>query len=225
MEYAKRHKIPVVGLNLQRKIVSQIFREGGTDGLSKETKVTLPDDRDLDMDGYVERLSQTHSAHITGSHASGSFAGFIQSQGLWDETMASNIVSFLQKNPGKKMIVLAGSQHTRKDSGIPPRVKRRMEISQASVLNIYDENRPKNLQEVADYYFLATSSLKMAGNSQGIQTRKIMAYISLLNSSPMEEQRQPFHRSTQLLINWPQMTLSTSANPTHLYPTTCCSFV
>ncbi len=158
LNYAKKHKIPVVGLNLQREIVSQIFREGGTDDLSKEAKATLPADRDLDMDGYVERLSQTHSAHIRGNHASGSFAGFIQSQGLWDETMASNIVSFLQSNPSRKMIVLAGSQHTRKDSGIPPRVKRRMEISQASVLNIYDTNSPTNLQQVADYYFLAAYS-------------------------------------------------------------------
>jgi membrane-associated protease RseP (regulator of RpoE activity) len=107
------------------------------------------------MQGYSERLSFIHNIHVQGSHGSGAESGFVQAQGIWDETMAENISDFLMKQPEYRMVVLAGSQHTRKDSGIPPRVARRIQVEQASVLNISNENPPVNLDQVADYFFLA----------------------------------------------------------------------
>ena len=99
-----------------------------------------------------------HTIHMEGSHGNGKISGFIQAQGLWDETMADNIVTYLENNPKRRMVVLAGAQHTRKDYGIPPRVKRRLDIEQSSVLNIYNSFGPSNLAQVADYYFLAGAS-------------------------------------------------------------------
>ena len=155
LRFARKKNLPAVALNLDRRIVSEVFRSGGTDSLSKEERDSLPVDRNLDMKGYSERLSRMHDVHIQGSHGSGAESGFIQAQGLWDETMAKNIATFLNKHPDYKMVVLAGSQHTRKDSGIPPRVARRLPVQQASVLNIYDDNAPADLAQVADYFFLA----------------------------------------------------------------------
>jgi aminopeptidase N len=155
LRFARDNQLPVIGLNLERKIVSEVFRSGGTDNLDKEVRDTLPKDRNLGMEGYSERLSFMHNVHMQGSHGSGAESGFIQAQGLWDETMAENIDDFLTKHPDYKMVVLAGSQHTRKDSGIPPRVARRQSVQQASVLNIYSDSPPANLDQVADYYFLA----------------------------------------------------------------------
>jgi len=155
LRFARRNHLPVIGLNLNRQIVSEVFRTGGTDSLEKEVRDALPIDRKLDMPGYAERLSFMHNMHQQGSHGSGTEAGFLQAQGIWDETMAENITDFLKKNPAYQMVVLAGSQHTRKDSGIPPRVARRLPVQQASVLNIYGEDAPANLEQVADYYFLA----------------------------------------------------------------------
>jgi aminopeptidase N len=156
LNFAKKHQIPLIGLNLDRQIVSEVFRTGGTDSLSKEVLESLPADRDLDMDGYAERLSMMHGVHMQGNHGSGAASGFIQAQALWDETMAENITSFLTEQPDFRVIVLAGSQHTRKDSGIPPRVARRLQVKQASVLNINNNSSPGNLERVADYYFLAS---------------------------------------------------------------------
>jgi aminopeptidase N len=155
LRFARKNHIPVVGLNLDRQIVSEVFRSGGTDSLDKEVQDSLPMDRNLDMEGYGERLSLMHNVHMQGSHGSGAESGFIQAQGIWDETMAENIAAFLTKQPDYRMVVLAGSQHTRKDSGIPPRVARRLPVQQASVLNIYTNSAPANLNQVADYYFLA----------------------------------------------------------------------
>ncbi len=155
LNFARKNRLPVIGLNLDRQITSEVFRTGGTDTLTKEVRETLPRDRNLDMPGYGERLSFMHSVHMQGSHGSGAVSGFIQAQGLWDETMAENIATFLTSHPEYRMVVLAGSQHTRKDSGIPPRVLRRLPVEQASVLNITNDNIPTDLAEVADYYFLA----------------------------------------------------------------------
>lgn len=155
IEFAKSKKIPVVALNLDRKIVSQVFRDGSTDNLDRDIVKELPPDRDLGLGDYAQRLRAMHSVHLSGNHGSGKASGFIQSQGLWDETMAANIVAFLNENKEHKMIVLAGSQHTRKDIGIPPRVARRLDTQQASVLNLYSTNAREKLPEILDYFFLA----------------------------------------------------------------------
>jgi uncharacterized iron-regulated protein len=153
--YARKHKIDVVGLNVDRKIVSSVFKSNGLGNLTPDEISELPADRVLDMDGYAERLNETFSFHGTDEHDSGSFNGFIQAQAIWDETMAESIHRYLDEHPGAKMVVLAGSQHTRKDSGIPPRVERRRERSQASVINLATNRLSTDtLRSVADYLFL-----------------------------------------------------------------------
>lgn len=156
LHFAKSKKIPVVGLNLDRQITSEVFRTGGTDSLSQKTLASLPQDRDLDMTGYAERLSAIHGMHVAGKHGAGLASGFLQAQALWDETMAGNIEGFLKSHPEHHMVILAGTQHTRKDSGIPPRLARQIPVRQASVLNLYNVGVPGNLDQVADYFFLAS---------------------------------------------------------------------
>ncbi len=155
INFAKVKSLPVRGLNLDKEIVSNVFRSGNTDNLEETVLQSLPTERNLDMNGYGERLEAMHAIHMKGSHGKGSAAGFIQAQGLWDESMAENIVNYLNKHPGQRMVVLAGSQHTRKDSGIPPRVKRRIDIKQSSVLNIAKSNDQTNLAEIADFFFIS----------------------------------------------------------------------
>jgi aminopeptidase N len=152
--FARLNRIPVIGLNLDQKIVSDIFRTGTTDNLTPEQKQALPASRDLDMPGYSERLSRMHDAHNREEVGNGTIGGFIQAQGLWDETMAQTISAYLGNNPSTRMVVLAGVQHIRKDSGIPPRVTRRLAVSQASVLNILSENAPADAADMADFFFL-----------------------------------------------------------------------
>ncbi len=154
--FAKRNSIPILGLNIDRNIVSHVFKNGSTDGLSEVDIQQLPRDRDLSMPGYRQRLSQIYGLHMQGGHANGNIGGFIQAQGLWDEAMANNIVTYLKENPTRQMIVLAGAQHTRKDSGIPPRVTRYLDIPQASVLNVNSNSTLGNVKELADYFFLAS---------------------------------------------------------------------
>ena len=158
LNFVKQKHLPVRGLNLDRKIVSEVYRSGNMDGLSDEVKTNLTPDRNLDLPGYHERLTLVHNAHVNGNLGQGASSGFIQAQGLWDETMAANIVSFLRDFPDHRMVVIAGNQHTRKDSGIPPRVAARISVEQASLINVYEDAVPDNLKETTDYYFFADNS-------------------------------------------------------------------
>ncbi|MCF8056469.1 MAG: ChaN family lipoprotein [Desulfocapsa sp.] len=163
--FCRSKKIPIYGVNIKREIVSTVFNDGNTDGLSEEQKETLAPDRDLALEGYVERLRTVHGFHTEAPHGKEKgIAGFVQSQAIWDESMAENITSILEDNPQKTVIVIAGSQHTRKDSGIPPRVLRRMDVKQASVLNLYTDHAPSVPGQQADYFFMAEPrSLKVKG--------------------------------------------------------------
>ena len=158
-DFARRQRIPLVALNIDRDIVSSVFKNGSLDGLSDEQRQSLPSEMRLDMAGYIERLRATHRMHLQGGQASGSFSGFIQSQALWDEAMAESIAGYLREHPDTTMVVLAGSQHTRKDSGIPPRVARRIRVDQASVLNAAtNPDSPQELSAIADYLFFFAAS-------------------------------------------------------------------
>ncbi len=155
--FLRTNKIPVYGINVDRKIVSQVFTDGNTDGLNEEQMKTISPERDLLMDGYVQRLKQVYGAHsdVSKGKAKG-IAGFVQSQAIWDESMAENISTILKKHPEKTMVIIAGTQHTRKDSGIPPRVSRRADIPQASIVNIYADTPPGDPKAQADYVFMSS---------------------------------------------------------------------
>ncbi len=152
--FARRYRITVVGLNIDREIVSRIFKTGSTDGLSPEQKRELPGDRDLDMPGYADRLREILGIHTEEMKVHGTAAGFIQAQAVWDETMAEHIVSYLTRHPATRMVVLAGVQHVRDDSGIPPRVKRRLRVSQSTVVNISSQDQYSQIPNIADYFFM-----------------------------------------------------------------------
>ncbi len=163
--FCRSKKIPIHGINVDREIVSTVFAKGNTDELDEDQQETIAQQRDLGISGYVKRLQRVHNFHTEAPHGKGKrISGFVQSQAIWDESMAENIVKLLADNPEKTIVVLAGSQHTRKDSGIPPRVTRRMDVRQASILNLYGNNPPGNPALEADFFFMAEpSSLEAKG--------------------------------------------------------------
>lgn len=155
--FCRKNSIPVYGINIDREIVSTVFSDGNTDTLSSDQLESIASSRNLAMDGYVERLQKVYAFHGDSPHGKKKkISGFVQSQAIWDESMAENIAQILTDNPQKTVVVIAGSQHTRKDSGIPPRLARRMNVAQSSVLNLYADNSPIDPSIQADYFFLTS---------------------------------------------------------------------
>ena len=167
--FCRSVNIPVHGINIDRKIVSTVFASGHTDDLNAEQQKSIAQQRDLDLDGYVNRLRAIHGFHDKSPHGKGKgLAGFVQSQAIWDESMAENIVKILEEHPSTTVVVIAGSQHTRKDSGIPPRVLRRKNVQQATVINLYADNAPTDPSIEADYFFMVAPSFLLPKGKIGV---------------------------------------------------------
>jgi len=134
INFARHNHLPVIGLNLEKDIVSQVFKAGGPNSLEAEEASLLPADRKLDEPGYRERIETAFMMHA-GQEQNGEFSGFLQAQALWDETMAETVVEYLKAHPDQRMVVIAGRGHVDKINAIPPRVARRLPVSQAVVVN------------------------------------------------------------------------------------------
>jgi uncharacterized iron-regulated protein len=151
INFAKHNKLPIVALNLEKDIVSQVFKTGGPNSLHEDDISSLPENRKLDVPGYRERIKFAFTMHA-GQKQSGDFSGFFQAQALWDETMAETITDYLVTHPDMRMVVIAGRGHTDKNNAIPPRVSRRLPVSQAVVVNSIGS---AGESETADFIFFS----------------------------------------------------------------------
>ncbi len=121
IEFAKAKNIPIVALNQWTEIVRKVASEG-LDSLTDIEKMEIPNEMDMSDEDYKIMLKGIFEQHR--NHEIKDFDTFYQSQIIWDETMASSINDFMNKNPEYKMIVLAGVGHIMYDYGIPKRVYR-----------------------------------------------------------------------------------------------------
>ncbi len=143
LDYAKKHQLKVLAINIDRKIVRNVNKTGL---LSIKEKNQLPLKVDQSSILYKKNISEVYKEHLTNknSHskkAPSPFAQdfFFQSQLIWDEAMSENIVNYMNKYPKKTLIVLVGSGHVKNHYGIPKRVYKDTKLPYRVVLNdMYD---------------------------------------------------------------------------------------
>jgi len=185
--YARRHRIPVIGLNLEKEVVSKVYRKGGLTGLDEKEKEELPEDRNLDMPGYEERIYMVYSMHGMRGEARGEFKDFFQAQALWDETMAETAAQYLEDNPENRMVILAGGGHVLKENAIPPRLYRRLPVPYCVVVN----NKPRDIDDrLADYIFFAPAAQLAPAPMMGIRMLEEdgkVEIIEVTKESPAEK--------------------------------------
>ncbi len=203
IDFAKKHRLPLVALNIDREIVSSIFKGGSPAALTEKQKAQLPAERDLSLPGYYQRLAAMHDLHMQGGHGRGQVSGFIQAQAVWDEIMAENIADFLREHPQTQVIVLAGTQHVRKDSGIPPRLQRRLEVRQSVLLG--DDTASPLPADLADFViFAADIPLPVAGRI-GISLEEKQqngdTFLEIAAISPQGNAAQAGLRKEDILIS------------------------
>ena len=134
--YARNEKVPVIGLNIPRELVSNVARHGLAN-LSEEERALLPKEMDGADEGYRERLQRAFDMHQTempGGDLPRQVESFIEAQVLWDESMAAAIANYLAHRPGSRMVILAGNGHLEFGSGIPKRAYRLTGKSYATIL-------------------------------------------------------------------------------------------
>jgi uncharacterized iron-regulated protein len=146
--YARRHHIPLIGLNVPFEILQQIAREGFS-SLSPKQVSKLPG-----VSCNVDPSYRTFIQKSIGSYGKDqeSFTHFCETQMVWDTTMAFNLNRFLEDNPDHILIVLAGKGHCWKQ-GIPEQIRRTANISYRVILpeTMYTKLRTTVSYEDADY--------------------------------------------------------------------------
>jgi len=145
----------MIALNAEEELTDKVARSG-LEGLSTADRGQLPQDIDKSDVAYRDRLQKVFQQH---ANAAGNFEHFFEAQLVWDETMAQSAADYLQSNPDKSVIVLAGQGHIAFGSGIPGRVKRRIRGLDAAILLI--ENKPDRSQAGVADYFLVSKELKL----------------------------------------------------------------
>jgi uncharacterized iron-regulated protein len=158
LQYAREHHIPVIALNASQELTTAL-RDNGFDELPAELKEQLPTSYDWSDKDYEKRLREIYEQHPANS---GDFEQFQRGQLTWDESMAERAARFLKENPESRLLVLAGSGHIAYGSGIPNRIKRRIDVEQFSIL--VSEDALPVADNIADYLVLsAAQSLEPVG--------------------------------------------------------------
>jgi len=146
--FAREQRIPVRALNVPGALPSAVAKVGFA-GLSEAQRAYLPKEIRPADQAYRKRLREAFEEH--GPANPGAFDRFVEAQLVWDEGMAQSAAEYLNANPERRMVILAGSGHLAFGSGIPKRLERRTHATYATVLNSGVEMAP----HVADYILLS----------------------------------------------------------------------
>ena len=149
--YTRQKRIPLVGLNVPREIIAKVAREGYGSLTGAERK-RLPPGLTCTVDeAYRSFIRRTYSEH---AHASGrSFDHFCEAQMVWDTAMAIYALDYLDKNPGSRIVILAGSVHAWKRS-IPRQIATMRPDVTVSVILPDPDGKGGLTVEDADYLVL-----------------------------------------------------------------------
>jgi uncharacterized iron-regulated protein len=162
-QYAREHGIPLIALNLESEITQQVGKEG-IESLPEAMKKRVPLEIDRDNEQYHKRLRRIFDAHPHSEQRR--FENFLEVQLLWDEGMAHQAAVWLERNPQAPLVVLAGAGHLIYGDGIPSRLARRLDASQAIILNV--DAAAELDQKMADYLIVAEKRDLPPGGKLGV---------------------------------------------------------
>jgi uncharacterized iron-regulated protein len=146
--FAREQKIPVRALNVPSALVSTVAKTGIA-GVPEKDRAYLPAEIAPAGESYKARLRTAFEAHTQAKPAS--FEHFVEAQLVWDEGMAASAAAYLNANPDRPMVILAGSGHIEFGSGIPKRLERRIHATYSIALSSGEQIEPG----MADFLLLS----------------------------------------------------------------------
>lgn len=160
LNFARVHRQDVLALNPSKEIQQQ-FAQAGAGPLPSELAARVPqtDFSDPFQRALLEAVFKGHSvggkpSALSAEATAKMFDRFYRTQILWEESMASRIVDYLNSpaGAGKKMVVIAGSFHVRHGLGVPRKVLRRAAwpyvIVLPTELSIPEEHKEELMMDV-----------------------------------------------------------------------------
>ncbi len=149
---AKTWKIPLVGINVPRRVVQKVFKNGFT-SLTPEERQELPSEVTCQIDpNYREFIRQSFGRHS--ANGGGEFEHFCEAQMLWTKGMAMHLTNYLDIRPGRLVVVLTGASHALRN-GIPEQITLESNYTSRVVLpELHDLPRETVTLNEADYLIL-----------------------------------------------------------------------
>ena len=128
-DYARKEKIPLIGLNVSRDITRQVSQHG-FNSLTATQKGKLSDVTCRVDKAYMDYIRNAFGAH---AHGNLDFNYFCEAQLVWDNVMAINALNYLKKYPDAVVVVLTGMGHAQKGA-VPRQIGKRSQMSLAVIL-------------------------------------------------------------------------------------------
>lgn len=128
-EYARDHKIPMIGLNVPREITRQVSREGFK-SLSQEQKGKLAEVSCIVDQQYMNYIRKAFGGH---AHGQLNFIYFCEAQLVWDSAMAVYSLDYLKRHPEAVVVILTGTGHAQKGA-VPRQIRIRSNLPYAVIL-------------------------------------------------------------------------------------------
>ena len=161
VNFAMKHKFPVIATNIPRRYASLVARKGisALEQLSEEAKrfmAPLPIEVDYDLEGYKElsKMMNGHKGHGMGKN-------LVDAQAIKDATMAYFIIENISEN--SVFYHLNGSFHSKNKEGIVHYLqKERPDLSIATIMMVEQEDITKleeSHKQLADYIIAIPSDM------------------------------------------------------------------
>lgn len=125
LRWSLTEDVPSVALNAPRALSHKIAFGGN---LTAEEKALLPQDFQP-LPGGLEHFTDQMVRAPHGA-AGGNAENFYKAQVLWEQTMASRIIAFVEAHPDSKIVVLTGRGHLEGGFGIPAFVRQKSAVRQ-----------------------------------------------------------------------------------------------
>jgi uncharacterized iron-regulated protein len=148
--FARRHRLPMVGLNIPREITRKVALSGFA-SLTGEERMLIPGTVTCQVDSsYMALVRRAFADH--GMEEKG-FIHFCEAQMLWNRAMAWYSVEYLRREPGRRLVILAGKGHAMKPA-VPREILQEADVA-ISVLLPEDQHftRANLSPEDTDYLF------------------------------------------------------------------------
>ena len=114
--YARMHRLPLLALNVDRRLPEVIGRLGW-DAVPVAEREGLGRPAPPAAD-YREQLRRIYDHHPAGDRENASFERFIEAQTVWDRAMAEGIAAHLKAVPDALVVGILGAGHVRHGHGV-----------------------------------------------------------------------------------------------------------
>ena len=172
--FAREHRLPMLALNVDRKLVQQVSARGWDAVPESERQgVSRPTPPGTD---YRAALKDVFDSHAELQKDAGRFDYFVDAQILWDRAMAEGIAAHLQRRPQDLVVGILGAGHIQNGYGVPHQLKSLGVTRQASLMTWPRDHSCKTLSAgLADAVFVIPPQPETSGPPPRLGVRLEMA--------------------------------------------------